>query len=329
MDPYIDIISDDHGEKIRKRVRERDDPDSEGRAPKRARANTSTLLSAENNRRDIEPSKPEDDLNKYDRDRLQQGLRYIEKAAKRKITPRTQEFLKLHKHAYKIALNNEAIDQSSQAIIQAINTVYFSASFYLKPRTSKKHDHLMCYIKLRQLEFLANYGDYLRQELTQIRADLKQAADGAAPNVREAAANLGSSRKWVNIADELADANMTDLRKSVYIACAILGINANHMLWLFEQWVERNRLFHNQIREYISNCRFPRLAEQICRDLKEILNIAPDSTTATNYEKVLLYIRNEYFDAISRDDPQHWFPNEKARKLTQEKVARDEESARK
>ena len=101
------------------------------------------------------------------------------------------------------------------------------------------------------------------------------------------------------------------------------------MLWLIKEWAERNRIFHNQIRQYISDCHWARLAEQVCRDLKELLNVAPDSDTAANYEKVLLSIQNEYFDVISRDDPQHWVPNEKARKLIQEKLVREKKRAQK
>jgi hypothetical protein len=100
MDPYLDTIPYDQGEEIRKRVTERDGFDNEGRPTERARADTSTFLPPGGDGQEVEepePPKPEDDLDKYDRERLQNGLRYIHGAAKRKITPRTQEFLKLHK----------------------------------------------------------------------------------------------------------------------------------------------------------------------------------------------------------------------------------------
>lgn len=53
----------------------------------------------------------------------------------------------------------------------------------------------------------------------------------------------------------------------------------------------------------------------------------PDPDTAANYEKVLLSLQKEYFDAMSRDDPHYWFPNERARKLTSEKSARQKKRA--
>jgi len=73
MDPYFDPIPLDHGEEIRKRMRERDGSDSQGRQMKRARANSSTLLPPESDEQEVEylPEPPEDDLEKYDRERLQ------------------------------------------------------------------------------------------------------------------------------------------------------------------------------------------------------------------------------------------------------------------
>ncbi len=44
--------------------------------------------------------------------------------------------------------------------------------------------------------------------------------------------------------------------------------------------------------------------------------------TAAYYNRVLLCLQNEYLDVMNRDDPQQWFPNEKAKQLTSEKLAR-------
>ncbi|KAL8721791.1 MAG: hypothetical protein Q9225_001591 [Loekoesia sp. 1 TL-2023] len=329
MDPYTDIVPDDLGEVIRKRIRERDG-DSEGRPAKRARANTDALLPPESDEQEInEPLKPEDDLENYDRERLQKGLRYINGAAKRKITPRTEEFLKMHKEAYKAALDGQSPERASCAVVQALDKIYYSEAFFFKPRESAEHEHLMQYVKLRRLDLLANYGDYLGQELQEIRADLNAAAKDADPKVREAAIKLGRPKTWVNIVDELAGADIGNLRKQVDVACAVLGIDPKHMLWLINEWAERNRFFHCQIRDYISDCHWPRLAKQLHRDLKELINVAPDPDTAASYERVLLSIRNEYFNVKSRDDPQHWIPNDKACKLIDEKIEREEKRARK
>lgn len=320
MDPFTDTIPDEHGEEIRKRIRERDGPELEGPPKKRARADTLALLESEGEIAELnEPPKPEDDLKKYDRERLQQGLRYVDEATKRKITPRTNEFLQIHKEAYKAALDSETPKQESCAVVRAMDRVYYSAAFYLRPRDPKEYQDLMYYVKLRRLELLANYGDYLGQNIQQIRASLKAEAVDAACEVKGAAEALGPPTTWVEIADELAGADMNDLRKQVYIACAILGLDLKHTLWLIEEWAQRNRIFHNHIREDVIHCRWGSLANQLSRDLRELLNVATDVETAENYEKVLLSIQNEYFNVYDRDDLDSWIPNEKAQTLTREK----------
>ena len=54
-----------------------------------------------------------------------------------------------------------------------------------------------------------------------------------------------------------------------------------------EDMYDRNRIFH-QFRQYISDCHFSYLAQQICHDLKELLNVASDEETTAKYETVLL-----------------------------------------
>ena len=52
-----------------------------------------------------------------------------------------------------------------------MDQVYYSAAFYLKQRSSEEHEHPMLYVKLRRLELLANYGDYLGRELHPISGE--------------------------------------------------------------------------------------------------------------------------------------------------------------
>lgn len=325
MDPYLDTIPDDRGEEIKNRVMERDGSDSEGRPTKRARADTSAILPPGN-----DPPQPEIDLNNYDRERLQKGLTYITEAAKKKITPRTQEFLKLHKDAYEVALKHQASVEASRAVVQAMDEVHYSAAFYLKPRSSEEYDRFKLYLNLRWLEFMANYSDYVGKELQEVRAKLKAVAIGGSFGVQEVAPiALEAVQSWLDIADELGGEGVGNFRKDVDVACAVLGIDSSHMEWLIKEWAaDKNRIFHSQVRQYISDCHWVSLAEQICRDLKELLNVGPPDMVK-EYEKVLLCIRDEYFDVMSRDDPQHWIPNEKARKLIVDKLARDEKRAQK
>ena len=162
MDPFLDTIPKGRGEEVRKRVRERDASDSAERPTKRSRADTSTLLPPGDEESVL---MPEDDTDKYDRKRLQKGLRYVSAAAKRKITLRTQEFLKLHKDAYKAALKGEISDRESRVVVQAMDQVYYSKAFYLEPLSSKNDEDLIPYLKLRRIEPPSVYGVFLGKRI--------------------------------------------------------------------------------------------------------------------------------------------------------------------
>ena len=140
-------------------------------------------------------------------------------------------------------------------------------------------------------------------KLQEIQANLKAAAISAGSELREVALNPRLLKTWLTIADELVSANMTDLQRHEYTTCGVLGIDPIQMLWLIEEWAKRNRVFHNHIRRHIFGSPWPRLAEQVYRDLKELLDMAPNEDTATSYEKVLLSIQNECSLVISRNDP--------------------------
>ena len=278
MDVFRDVIPDEQGEHIRKRILERDGPDEKPQA-KRARASTATLLPPDLETRDTEPPQPGSDLSQYSRKGLQEGLSYINAAAKRNITPRTEVFLKLHKDAYKNALNDENPDMASLAVVQALDQVYHSSAFYLKPRSSEEHHKLMTFIRFRQRDMICNYGDYLGQEFQNFRVSLKGLSKGASDEVQSAKLSLAPPKTWVQIDDELNGESPIELKKHVYVCCGVLGIDPNHTLWLIDQWAERNGGFHNHIREYIENCQWSSLTTQLCLDIKEILNVAPDRDT--------------------------------------------------
>ena len=323
MDPYRDVIPEDYSNEIRELVLERDGSDSESSPSKRARASTNTLLPQSSHEPNLEePPKPEDNLSSYDHKRLQDGLQYITATRTRKITPRTREFLQLHKEAYRIALENAAPTTEALAVVQALDRVYSSAAFLLRPRKPEKQEELMIYVKLRHLELLANYGDYLGQELPEIRAELKAAAASGEPDAVNAAFQLGPPLTWLEISNQIKGTDVRQLEKDVSIACAILGIDSRHMRKLIHEWAERNETFHNQIRQHIIDCRWYQLADQLCRDIKELLPVSPDRETATRYEKVLLSIRDEYFDVVDPDDAEGWYANDKAKQLGKERQAR-------
>ncbi|KAL9609238.1 MAG: hypothetical protein Q9167_005973 [Letrouitia subvulpina] len=274
---------------------------------------------------DVEtPPKPEEDLEKYTKERLQAGLKFIKGAEKRNITPRTQQYLRFYKDAYKVALEGTRPKKASCAVVQKMDEVYCSSAFYFRARSSAEHQRHQLYLKLRQLELLGNYRDYLGQEPQAFRANLKETKkdDNSSEEVRQAASKLGPAKMWLQIAEELKEADVAELRKNMDVACNILNLDPNHMTWLIAEWEKRNTFFHSQIRENITDCDWTRLAEQLCRDLKELLNVEVDQDLVDQYEKVIVGFRDRYFDVVNPRKVKGWFPNERARKETRELLAK-------
>ena len=79
-----------------------------------------------------------------------------------------------------------------------MDKVYHSPGSFFKPLTPDEHQEFMYYVKLRRLEMLANYGDWLGRELQKIRAQLKSAATESGRTGRWEA-HLGIGRMSVHV----------------------------------------------------------------------------------------------------------------------------------
>lgn len=126
----------------------------------------------------------------------------------------------------------------------------------------------------------------------------------------------------MQIAAKLEGADMKTLKNHVAVACGILGLDSNHVEWLIQEWAERKRRYHNSIREFIINCEWSSLGQQICRDLTEIRNVESNPESAAKYEIVIRSIMNEYFDVLDDTDVVYWLPNAKAVELLKKRFAK-------
>lgn len=329
MDRFTNVIPIESSEEIRKRIAERDGEDNEQPSAKRARADTTAHLPAYLPQID-QPPKAEADLNKYDYVRLQQGLSYVIGEMKRKITPRTAAFLEYHKDAYKVALERDASDPASLAVVQYLDKVYASGVFYFKVASQQEQDQLDWYLRLRRLELLANYGDYLGQESQHLKADIEQKADDhdeaeeSKPSMNEPT----KSKTWKMLAEGWKGHEAPELRQHVSRACAKLGLDSTHMRWLIEQWgLKRNhRTFHCRIREHIAAYKWGDLATQLGRDLAElVIIIKSDDNEMEGYEKTMVLLRDRYLIVGDPLEPGTWLPSQHALDLIKARYATEAE----
>ena len=227
MNPYRDSIPYDQGQDIEEKVRERDNIAEDDPLPKRRRADTDALVPPHILRgaSDEVPPAPIE-IEKYDQDRLQHGLAYIAIARRRNITPRTKTFLKLYTDAYKAALESPSL--AANSVVKAMDEVYCHSTFFFKAVEPDKQKQIDDLLKLKRLEFLANYGDYFGEQSQRIRARLNKLPDTTAddavydtelgpPNVR-----LDFSRKWKGDRGR-------EVRESVSTCCIISGLNTDHI----------------------------------------------------------------------------------------------------
>ena len=299
----------------------------EGYPTKRLRADTTTLIAAKPTLYD--PPYPEKDLTRYSQSRLQEGLAFVNQALKKQnITPRTKTFLSLHKNALKVALEDAEPAQSTLATVQTFESIYMSEAFYFAPRDENAQKHLDAYLKLRRLELLAQYGDYLSLELANFKARLLDAVkqDRDNINLREAHSEI-AKRKVTQLAEELSKTDINALKTGVYVACDVLGIGTQHLLTLINLWSERRTAFHNEVKQNVENCKWLAVSTNIHRDLRELTNVWPMS----DYEEdpdikcirtSISRLRDSLFTVLDEDEPAGWLPNALAAELSTVHAAR-------
>ena len=320
MDPYRDIVTGKDGAIVRRLVRKREDNAKAMQVSERPRRTNDLLPPEKPGEPPLERLKREDSMQDYTQERLERGLQYICQTLERELTPRTFSFLNLCKEHYKAALEEENPSGASCAVVQAMDHAYDSTAFYHRVRRPGEAAFLGMFVKLRKLENLGNYGDFLGKSLQEIRAMLEIEAAKQSPQQAEAVSD--SSRElpaWSEIANGLEGADTKELRKHVFTACDILNLDPNHMGDLVQEWADRKVVAHDQVRKYVRECNWWSLAKQLCRDIKELPNIYTDPDTRAAFERAMVHIRDEYFDVVDPEGASGWFANEHAKVLSLQK----------
>lgn len=104
----------------------------------------------------------------------------IKSKLKRDLTPRTKDFLSMHKDAYQAALEPcESVKDREGCLreVQTFDKIYCSHAFLYRTIPTQEMEGLIAIRKVREYEILARYGDYLGQEVqdfrTNVYADLR------------------------------------------------------------------------------------------------------------------------------------------------------------
>lgn len=172
--------------------------------------------------------------------------------------------------------------------------------------------------RLREMEVLCNYGDYLRKHTSELRQNTtveKKAANGHG--------HLSANNRWTDIAKALkvelhpGQDPEKGVWRAIYDTCLTFDFDLDHMLWVVETYAERCTNVHNDVADFIEKNHWADLALVIHRDLKELPNVLPVSRQH-EYEKwreAIIVCRDRYLDPNAGgrpDDPKTWQPANKA-----------------
>ena len=272
---------------------------------------------------DLIPPQPEEDVNHYTQNRLQQGLQYSEARLTRKISPITHAFMKRYHDAYEHAL--ESATERNIGAVFAFDEILHSKAFLQREFSNSEMELVHELQRLRELEFLANYGDYLGADTSELR---HRSRELKTPNYEQ----LSARNKWTTIADRLAlqiQANSSaedGVKAAVYAACTKIPLDYDQTIWTIQAYAERNGYCHNDVGDFIENMQWTRLAKRIYADLNDIPNAIPLTRSAElpSWIKAIETVRDRYLIVVDNDDPETWIPANRALELIKERIEKKE-----
>ena len=259
----------------------------------------------------------------YTTSQVEKRLQYAQKRLTRKVSPITEDALTLYAEVATKLLQND--DDYLKHSMRLMDEVLDSRLVF---RRDREESGLAAELRrLRELEFVSNYGDYLSEATKELRIHASTAK-------RSGYENLSGKHRWTAIAERLkvqiqegGDPRKC-VRGAVTDACSTYGWDVVHMLCIFETYAGRNDSVHSDLQDHIQHRRWAKLATLLHRDLRELPNVIPIhlSSDISKWFRTLQQIEEWYFTHLAGDenDPDTWLPNgPKAVAAQEEKKAVD------
>ncbi len=272
---------------------------------------------------DLIPPQPEEDVNYYTQNRHQQGLQYSEARLTRKISPVTHAFMKKYHDAYEHAL--ESTTERNIGAVFAYDELLHSKAFLQREFSNSEMELVHELQRLRELEFLASYGDYLGANTSELR---HRSRELKTPYYEQ----LSARSNWTTIAERLTvqiQANSSaevGVKAAVYAACMKIPLDYDQTMWAIQAYAERNGHCHNDVGEFIENMQWTKLAKRINADLHDMPSAIPLTRLAElpSWIKAIETVRDRYLAVNKDDDPETWVPANRALELTEESIKKKE-----
>jgi hypothetical protein len=268
---------------------------------------------------------PEDDPAHYTFPRMEKSLAFAHGFMWRNISPRARLFLSLVKAEVKEAMHAETYDEifTYAKRIMILDRLVRSMDFWRpSPRPQNVVEMEQEILKLRQIQYVARYGDYLEFLPTRIRAHAsKTRFEGSdvftersywtpiAAEIRhedellEEQYRLGDSQSPVNGRYHLAIGN----------ACHSLGISRELVLLSVKEYGDRNSEVHRDLGDLRKAGKFHILAKILFTDREELCLTFPVAKSTEDIDALREIIQDQidtWFVCHYPDEHQSWYPNQ-------------------
>jgi hypothetical protein len=221
---------------------------------------------------------------------------------------------------------------------------------FLQPRTFSENMEMEdALLRLRELQYLARYGDYVKIVTGQVRLH--------AGETRFAGwETLSGKHQWIEISQRLKKEEY-DLDKAVKgpwekepkysydtiiaieTVCEGMGYDPELVKWSIHTYAERNATFHKDLDHLITKGAFTQLAEALYRDFRDIYCVFSETRSQTDLKYLECVIKaqiDRWFDtSLAPDNPLAWLPKKElmdaytkaVKKASDQKAKEERESA--
>ena len=268
---------------------------------------------------------PEADLSAYTPARLQQSLMYAKSfLGQRNISPRSETFMVVYKEEVEATLQAQSTDEKilGASAVRLCEKLVEKNSFLRLQRPAEESNMEHNLLQLRELQYYARYGDYVKIIPLQLRRIASESKMGRWEL-------LSGRHYWTTIAKRLVEEQkILEERRSpwndpsslkigtiiaIKMACEELGISEELARWSIEEYGIRNSLFHQEAERLKASGDFPQYAKVLKADLDDIDTVFSEFRSETDKAALRSIIQREikrWFDtSLDEDEPVSWIPS--------------------
>lgn len=251
--------------------------------------------------------------------------------ARRDISPRTEKYYSLFKDEISRALNAKTPEEKLKSAggVEAMERVITETAFLRPGSFSQTMEMETALIQLRELQYLARYGDYMKIVTGKVHLH-------GGKTKYEGWKTLSGQRQWTEIAEIMEkeqDVLAASMRsewspstKSKYpVLTAVenasrdLGFDPGMVKWSIHTYAARNAAFHKDLEILAAKGSFGRLAAVLYHDLRDIYCVFSETRSETHLrylEQVIRIQIDSWYDTSDHPDiPESWIPKQELRDI--------------